>query len=858
MLKSGFGFKFLIFCFLLSSYGFEGNKTDYNNLKKNLQVEFKGDAKVEVGSFYAGVEFHHSSFLPQRISFYYPVANSIDLSTDYWRRDTTFFMAAGLKIGDGKKKWLGLEPFQFDLTPYSVSYHKTDKQKSVNVTYQFCKNKPAIVVTFEITNRGNKKENFEFYTHLETSLKTCHTYALKDKASTEFDKTTGTIYANFGDKGTQFAQVFEANAGEIPVSFNSEGSLNYSREPVNDWWFSHEGQLQEKIFPKDNPGIPAAEFLYKKELAPNEKMKVVQIIGSCKQSGGHEIVKYLLENYKNEVEEYENYVLNKAYKDGVWETGDKAIDHSAHWAKAILAANQHYIDGEIMPMPCPAEYNFYFTHDVLLTDLAAINFDLPRVKKDLKFIADHSNKDKIIPHAYYWKDSAYVTEFASSDNWNNFWFVITAASYLRHSGDKEFLEFLYPYLTQSINNAMKTKKDNVMWSYRPDWWDIGNNFGPRVYMTILFSKTLRDYNFISLAIGKNKNELTANDELANEMEKKVIDKFWSEKKKYLINYLNDGSEDPHYYIGSLLAADYGILDKKHSSEIIQTAKNVLLDKKLGVYTAYPMDFLKYKKILGFGDEVGAPYYYFNGGIWPQDNAWYAIALIQNGEKNDAFSFVKNTMTLEGIMKGPNGQPAMYEVRIADKDHPKVYGSVDKPQFMWAGGWYLYTLYHLFGIDENDWNIGFNPYLAKGQKFCSFTLNANGNPLLVKVSGNGKYIKSIKFDDKEVSSSVIPAELTGVKNVKIILGRPDYPYLNKTNSSLLNSYYDDSKKNLTIKLSTFAGHETNAEIISPSQPKSVLVDGEKSSGWSSREVGGIYEISINAIQKSDTQKIEINF
>ena len=67
-------------------------------------------------------------------------------------------------------------------------------------------------------------------------------------------------------------------------------------------------------------------------------------------------------------------------------SGDPVIDRSVSWAKAILEVNTHYIDGDFVPMPCPAEYNFYFTHDVLLTDLAAVNFDTARVKRDLSFI----------------------------------------------------------------------------------------------------------------------------------------------------------------------------------------------------------------------------------------------------------------------------------------------------------------------------------------------------------------------------------------------------------------------------------------------------------------------------------------
>jgi hypothetical protein len=845
----------LIFILLSANIIFASNK-----YKKELKVHFKGDSKIEVGNAYVGMEFHHSSIMPQRISFYYPVANSIDLSTDYWRRDTTFVMSAGLKIGNGKKEWLGNRQFEYDLTPYSVSFFKSDNKKSINVNYEFCKDKPAAVITYVFTNLDHQKAEFEFYTHLELSLKTCQTYALMDSASTEFDKTGRTIYANFNKKETQYAQVFVSNGGLIPSSFNTTGNLNSSYIPDKDLWFSNDTALPGSVLTKKKPGIPAAEYVYKKELLPGQKMIIVQIIGSSKQDEGKNIVKYLLTNYQREVKNYEDYIIGKSYLESAWSTGDKSIDHSAHWAKAILAANQHYINGDISPMPCPAEYNFYFTHDVLLTDLAAVNFDLPRVKKDLKFIAGHSDSNKVIPHAYYWRDSSFVTELAASDNWNNFWFVITAASYLRHSGDKAFLQFLYPYLSKSISNAMKTKKDdNVMWSYRPDWWDIGNNFGPRAYMTILFSKALKDFNFISSELGENTVKLSANDDLSNKMEAQVVNKFWDYKKNYLMNYLNDGSEDPHYYVGSLMAANFNMLDAKRTDELLQTAKDVLLDKKLGIYTAFPMDFTKYEKLLGFSDEVGMPYYYFNGGIWPQDNAWYALALSKNGRKLEALDFVKTTMTLEGIISGPNGQPAMYEVRTPDKNDPAIYGIIDKPQFMWAGGWFLYTLYHLYGIDENDWNISFNPFLISSQKSCSFSLCAQGDTLNIKIDGKGKYIRSIKYDNKTAYSAVIPKELNGTKNIHLTLGRPEFPYVKEMSSELLNSTFDLKQKKMEVKLSSFAGHKTNVKIISPYNPKAVFLNGKLiTTGLLTEKIDNIYFLTINSIASENVDIINIEF
>ena len=65
--------------------------------------------------------------------------------------------------------------------------------------------------------------------------------------------------------------------------------------------------------------------------------------------------------------------------------------------------------------------------------------------------------------------------------------------------------------------------------------------------------------------------------------------------------------------------------------------------------------------------------------------------------------------------------------------------------MWAGGWYLYTLYHLYGIDENDWNISFNPFLAEGQKACSFSLCAEGNTSYrLKLSGRGNILDQLNI------------------------------------------------------------------------------------------------------------------
>ena len=172
---------------------------------------------------------------------------------------------------------------------------------------------------------------------------------------------------------------------------------------------------------------------------------------------------------------------------------------------------------------------------------------------DLKYIISLADTDKTIPHAYYWKDTTYKTEFAGTENWNHFWFTLVCARYLRHSGDSHFLEQLYPYIEQSIKTALKNKgEDDLMWSFRPDWWDIGNNFGPRAYMTILAIRALREFNYISTLLKKDSSGLKFYEDTANRMNKKLVDTLWDNKLNYLISYFEDGTEDRHIYMGSLV------------------------------------------------------------------------------------------------------------------------------------------------------------------------------------------------------------------------------------------------------------------------------------------------------------------
>jgi hypothetical protein len=790
-----------------------------SSLEDKLKVTFNGDAQLETGSAYVGLEFHHNSPILQRVTFYYPVSNSVDLSNDYWKRDSSFVLAAAIKIGN-KIEWLNHQKYEFTSTPYFVSWYKKDIDKEVRITYNFLKNKPVYTVTWEIINKNKIKQTFELYTDLEANLKTSHSYKIKDKAYTDSNILGNKLFIYYDDPELQNVSLFSLSKGELPFAFSTKSVLPQIPVSKNNWWYDTDLLLNNENIEKGKEGIPAFRYLYKKELAPNEKMTIVQIIGSSKFDGVNSFAEDCSDNYKKEVSDYKDYVLSYI-KGNQFTTGDKYLDKSVLWSNAMLAVNKHYIDGTIQPMPCPAEYYFHFTHDVLHTDLAAVNFDLPRVKSDLSFIVDHADKNKVIPHAYYWQDSSFVTEYADSDNWNHFWFVVTAAKYLLRSGDTQFLEKIYPVIQKSITMAMSNRHNDLMWALRPDWWDIGRNYGPRAFMTIFAAKSLREFIYISKVLNKNIDKLSEYENTAILLEQGLNNKLWSPTQKYLINYFADGSIDNHYYIGSLLASHFDLLNNDRKNELTETAGKILLDPNVGICSVYPMDFQKlidYLKLAG--NEAGDPYYYINGGVWAQGNAWYALSLMSAGKKKEAYEFIKKDMTLNGIMDGPNGQPAMYEVRYAKKNSD-IYGKIDKPQLMWAAGWYMYSLYNLFAIKENNWNLIFDPWLPDNLKVVSFSLNINGSKALTTIKGKGEFISSIKIDGKDLNSAVVPSGLKNVNRVDIILGTPKVPYLKELNSELKNAAYDKAKK----EYSFFTDRKNiSAIIISPISPVSLNING----------------------------------
>jgi glycogen debranching enzyme len=824
-----------------------------------LRYFFDGHyGQVEVGGIYAGAEFHESRPLPARISFYYPVANSIDLSTDYWKRGDSRPMALGIKIGDGPKRWLGRNGWSYALSPHRVRFESEEEGLLCSLRYEFCLNEPAMVVTLTFTNRSGHPLPLEVYTHLKTTLRTCQTYARKDSAWCSFDSSANAVVESFDDSDAARATMFVMNAGARPVGrWTSAPGLAITDSGTSDW-----------ISPRFPPPpaadparrtVPAAAFIYRETVAQRDSLVIVQIVGSCNRSELRDRLSRIATGWRDEVGGYDRFVVQKARGDARFVTGDEWLDRSAVWARGLLASNRHYLDGEVVPMPCPAEYNFYFTHDLLLTNLGAVNFDLGRVRQNLSYVAAHS-KDRIIPHAYYWRDNGYKTEYCDPENWNHLWFIIVTARYLRHSGDDSLGNLLYPLVTKSLTEVLSQRStENLMHAYRPDWWDIGHREGPRSYLTILTVRALRDYLYISTALGRRSESLLEYELLADAMQKSMNDRLWDDSLKYLINY-NEGRKDSHYYMGSLLGAVYGELNPSRSRSLVETADANLLRFPVGIMNVAPPDFNtdSARSFFRFaGNEAGDPYLYANGGVWPHANAWYALALNSIGRADSALKFLKAAMTLDGVARSPQGVPAMYEYRFSDLSSAK-FGMIDKPSFMWAAGFYLNVLYDLCGFRDNEWNLSFAGELPLmlDSVACTYAFGASHE---VTLTGKADRLRSFLSGGRNVPSLVLPLESASGGGFAAMYGTPKTPYLESVNAILQKIEYLEASKTMKLVLSSFKLHRITARLTSPFLLKKMLVDGKARTSYKrSISPDGLIEYRLSLVGTDTPQSIELRF
>jgi hypothetical protein len=789
-----------------------------------ISREFGGlYGQVEVGGPYAGAEFHGSRPLPSRISLYEPAANSLDMSRDYWKRGESAPFLVGVRINGGPARHVGLEPWAYTLSPHRVRFHSDDSALRWTSTYEFLHTFPGLVWTLSCENRTGDPVGLEIYLQCRTVLRTCQTFAWLDSAWTEYDAAGGSLAVHFDQPASRQATVVLENLGALPEGWTSDAA-DLGPDSLNPRWFTAGGNPGGHTLAREKQGSPVAAFLYRKTIAPSGRFTVRLAIFSSTLARWKPVAKALRTRWEGDIAGYDALVRRQLLL--APRTGDASVDRTADWACALLAVNAHSLEGRIVPMPCPAEYNFFFTHDLLLTDLSAVWFDAARVKRDLGAVASWAERG-IIPHARYWRDDGFKTELCTPDNWNHLWFIETVARYLHHTGDTATVVRLLPLVKTSLEQVLtQCHSDSLMYAFRPDWWDIGRREGPRSYITVLAIRALRDYLFLCSFMHRDLSRLPGYELLADGMERALNARLWEGGAGYLMN-ANGDDPDSHFYMGSLMGAVYGEIPADRASVLLATARRVLVDERLGVRNVMPPDFNTDSVRAYFRfptNEAGDPYFYANGGVWPHANAWYAQGLVVTGRSAEALRFFKAVMTLDGVSASPLGQPAFYEYRYADTSS-SGYGAIDKPSFLWAGGMYLGTLYALMGFRETEWNIGCGDGQTAGVFESAAARVEFGPAKSVSLSGTGAHSVGIIAGALHAPTGVFPLDCMKSSGWSIRRGGPGAAYLAEVNA-IVRSCRPAKGGGLRVVLSSFDGHRVTARIAGRSTPAGAFINGRR--------------------------------
>ncbi len=173
--------------------------------------------QIEVGGKFVGLEFHHSRPLPTRISFYYPVANSIDLSTDYWKRDESRPLSLLIKVGD-RLDTLETQSLPYTYAPHTVEFEKKDSLYHLAISYHFCDDLPVVVWKINLKNTTHQLREYRLTTGLRMVLRSCHSYHWIEESRGEYRRSGSEYLSYFENSEVDSAVIFVTHPEEKPIS----------------------------------------------------------------------------------------------------------------------------------------------------------------------------------------------------------------------------------------------------------------------------------------------------------------------------------------------------------------------------------------------------------------------------------------------------------------------------------------------------------------------------------------------------------------------------------------------------------------------------------------------------------------
>ena len=344
--------------------------------------------------------------------------------------------------------------------------------------------------------------------------------------------------------------------------------------------------------------------------------------------------------------------------------------------------------------------------------------------------------------------------------------ALAAFELYKVTGDRQWLEYIYPVIKNSFDDDYKAVFDPVTglvhgetsfidWreqSY-PKWMQTADIFQSEAMgTTTIHAAGLKILSEIATLLG-HKNESMVYQQRAEEMKEAVNRNFWLDDKGYYAMYL--------------YGRDYPIVNPR--VETLGEALTIL-------YDIAPADravsITENNPVTPYGPAVFYPQIpdmpaYHNNALWPFVASYWTLANAKAGNE-------EGTMLGIGSVFRPAALFATNKENF-NLDNGDIATELNSSNMLWSlSGNLAITCRVLFGINFETDGLRFAPFVPKAMNDTR-TLSRfpyRGASLNITVEGHGDQIKSITLDGKPVDPVIPAKKLKGNCDIKIVMANND--------------------------------------------------------------------------------------
>lgn len=472
-------------------------------------------------------------------------------------------------------------------------------------------------------------------------------------------------------------------------------------------------------------------------------------------------------------------------------TGDIDIDRAFRIALGDITGNiLQFKDGlleeEKKVIIAGMDYNTPWTRDAAINTWNGCGLLYPNISKNTMLsVLKKDDNDRVIIGGQYWDAVIWVTG---------------AWSYYLYTGDQEFLKLALDAAKNSLEFFEATEFNQELNLFRgaacygdgvgayPErytktnghstithWVEVNRDkiskigFGLPIYALSTNCLYYNAYSILNLMIDELDQKSVVNwKEKAEKLKEAINQKFWSEEKGRYIYIIDEhGNCDFQEGIGLSFALLFGIADNEKKNKIFENTYVT----SYGIPCLWPV-FKRYKEM---GNNIFGVH---NGSVWPHIQGFWSESAIKSGKKE---LFLHELKSL--------AQNVCRDKHFAEYYSPYT-GEIDNG---YQEGWYMYPVYKihdwepasrqtwsatsflrmiLFGILGMEFTsdgIIFNPYIPWNMDEVVMKNIAYREMIInIEIKGKGSNINKFFINGQLYSENKLSAEMSGEKNIKIIV------------------------------------------------------------------------------------------